>query len=55
MKIKISLENIPISIEIEGSDEITEDMIEFVAKTLFKLREVWLEALKSQVKLEDQK
>ena len=55
MKIKISLENIPISIEIEGSDEITKDMIDFVTKTLFKLREVWLNAIKCQVKLESQK
>ena len=55
MKVTIKLSNAPLSITIETSDEITKDMIDFVAKTLLKLREVWLGALKCQVKLEAKK
>ena len=52
MKITIKLSNAPLSITIEMPDEISKDMIDFVAKKLLKLREVWLGALKCQVKLE---
>ena len=55
MKITIKLTNAPLSITIEMPDEISKDMIDFVAKTLLKMREVWLGALKCQVKLEDRK
>lgn len=55
MKITITLTNAPLSITIEMPDEITKDMIEFVAKTLLKMREVWLGALECQRKLEAEK
>lgn len=55
MKITIALSNMPLSITIEGPDEITKDMIDFVAKTLIKLREVWLIAIQCQMKLEENK
>lgn len=45
MKITIRLSNAPLSITIETTDEITKDMIDLVAKTLLKMREVWLNAL----------
>jgi len=55
MKITIALSNMPLSITIEGPDEITKDMIDFVTKTLIKLREVWLSAIKCQMNLEAKK
>jgi len=45
VKITIRLSNAPLSITIETTDEITKDMIDLVAKTLLKMREVWLNAL----------
>ena len=55
MKIIISLSDAPLSITIEGPDEITKDMIDFISKTLIKLREVWLNAIKFQMKMEAKK
>ena len=55
MKITITLSNMPLSITIEGPDEITKDMIDFVTKTLIKLREVWLSAIKCQMNQEETK
>ena len=55
MKVTIKLSDAPLSITIEMPDEITKDMIDFVAKTLLKMREVWLSTLKGQVKQEAQK
>jgi len=56
MKITIALSNMPLSITIEGpDDEITKDMIDFVSKTLIKLREVWLIVIQCQMKQEEKK
>lgn len=55
MKITISLENVPLNISIESPDDISREMIDFVGKTLLKMREVWLNAVKCQMKLEQKK
>ena len=55
MKITISLRNVPLSITIEGPDESISDMVDLASKTLFRLREIWLNALECQMKLEQKK
>ena len=55
MKITVSLTNVPLSITIEASDDISREMIDFVGKTLLKMREVWLNAVKCQMKLKVKK
>jgi hypothetical protein len=52
MKITIKLSNAPLSITIEGPDKALPHMVDLAAKSLFKLREVWLSAVECQMKLE---
>jgi len=51
MKITISLESIPVRVEIEGSDESMAMMVDVASETLVRLRKIWLDTLKRQTKL----
>ena len=51
MKIIISLESIPVRVEIEGSDESMAMMVDVASETLVRLRKIWLDTLKRQTKL----
>jgi len=51
MKITISLESIPVRVEIEGSDESMAMMVDVASETLVRLRKVWLDTIKRQMKL----
>jgi len=55
MKISISFSDLPLSITIEGPDSALDSMVDLATKTLFKLREVWLNALECQMKLKVEK
>jgi len=48
MKIVISLESIPVKVEIEGADDSMGAMIDVVSETLIRFRKIWLETLKRQ-------
>ncbi|MCJ7634209.1 hypothetical protein MUP77_17700 [Candidatus Bathyarchaeota archaeon] len=51
MKITVSLESIPIKVEIEGSDDSMATMVDVASETLFRLRKIWLDTIKRQTKL----
>lgn len=51
MKISVSLESIPIKVEIEGSDDSMATMVDVTTETLIRLRKIWLDTIKRQTKL----
>ena len=51
MKISISLESIPVKVEIEGSDDSMGIMVDVASETLVRLRRIWLDTVKHQTKL----
>ncbi len=51
MKVTISLESIPVRVEIEGSDESMSMMVDVASETLIRLRKIWLDTIKRQTKL----
>lgn len=51
MKISISLESIPVKVEIEGSDDSMGIMVDVASETLVRLRKIWLDTVKRQTKL----
>ena len=55
MKVVISLEKVPLTIEIEGSDDAMSEIGTIVEATLARMKKVWLDSLKRQAKLVDEK
>jgi len=51
VKISISLESIPVKVEIEGSDDSMGIMVDVASETLVRLRRIWLDTVKRQTKL----
>lgn len=51
MRIVISLESIPIKVEIEGADDSMGMMVDVAYETLIRLRRIWLDTIKRQTKL----
>lgn len=51
MRIVVSLESIPIKVEIEGSDDSMAIMVDVASETLIRLRKIWLDTIKRQTKL----
>jgi hypothetical protein len=51
VKISISLESIPVKVEIEGSDDSMAIMVDVASETLVRLRKIWLDTVKRQTKL----
>jgi hypothetical protein len=51
MKVTISLESIPVKVEIEGSDDSMAIMVDVASETLIRLRKIWLDTIKRQTKL----
>ena len=51
MKISISLDSIPVKVEIEGSDDSMATMVDVASETLVRLRRIWLDTIKRQTKL----
>lgn len=48
MKVVISLEKVPLTIEIEGSDDAMSEIGTIVEATLARMKKVWLDSLKRQ-------
>lgn len=51
MKVVISLEKVPLTIEIEGSDEAMVEIGTIVEDSFVRMKKVWLDSLKRQAKL----
>jgi len=51
MKITISLESIPVRVEIECSDESMAIMVDVASETLVRLRKIWLNSIMRQAKI----
>jgi hypothetical protein len=51
VKISISLESIPVKVEIEGSDDSMAIMVDVASETLVRLRRIWVDTVKRQTKL----
>lgn len=54
MKITVSLENVPVKVMIEGPDESMANMVDVATTAMLKLREIWLGAVKCQIKLKSE-
>ena len=55
MKIVISLESIPLKVEIEGADSAMAEVGIIVEDSLARMKKVWLDHLKRQTKLTEEK
>ena len=55
MKVVITLKKVPLTVEIEGTDEAMNDIGIIVENTLSRMKKVWLDTLKRQAKLLEEK
>jgi hypothetical protein len=55
VKILISLESVPLKVEIEGDDVAMTEIGIIIEDTLSKMKKVWLDTLKRQTKLAEEK
>lgn len=55
MKISISLESIPLKVEIEGDDVAMTEIGIIIEDTLARMKKVWLDTLKRQTRLAEEK
>ena len=55
MKVVITLKKVPLIVEIEGSDEAMNDIGIIVENILSRMKKVWLDTLKRQAKLMEEK
>ena len=55
MKVSISLESIPLKVELEGDDVAMTEIGTIVEDTFVRMKKVWLETLKRQTKLTEKK
>jgi hypothetical protein len=54
VKISISLESIPLKVEIEGDDVAMTEIGIIIEDTLARMKKVWLDTLKRQTKLAEE-
>ena len=55
MKVVISLEKVPLTVKIEGSDDAMSDIGIIVEDSLARMKKIWLDHLKRQTKLDDER
>lgn len=55
MKVSISLDSIPLKVELEGDDVAMAEIGVIVEDTLARMKRVWLDSLKRQAKLTERR